>query len=54
LLPQVFQGWTPRNNKAPAFLRGLRFVWAPDERYVSGRPDFPGVWIMVENSVYPN
>jgi hypothetical protein len=37
-LPQVFQGVEesehPRNNKALAFLRGLRFVWCGTRRTV--------------------
>lgn len=29
-------------------------VPAPDERYVSARLGFPGVWSSLENSAYPN
>jgi len=27
---------------------------APDERHVSARLGFPGVWSSLENSAYPN
>ncbi|WP_339484052.1 hypothetical protein [Pseudomonas sivasensis] len=33
---------------------GTLYGAAPDERYVSARPGFPGVWISLENSAYPN
>ena len=32
----------------------LRMVPAPDERYVSARLGFSGVWSSLENSAYPN
>jgi hypothetical protein len=33
---------------------GTLYGAAPDERYVSARLGFPGVWSSLENSAYPN
>lgn len=53
-LPSV-NARSPLKQQSPRISAGAMFCMvAPDERYISGRPGFPGVWIMVENSAYPN
>jgi hypothetical protein len=44
---------TPETTKPR--IAGLRdMVPAPDERYVSARVGFSGIWSSLENSAYPN
>lgn len=45
----------PQKQQRPVFLRVfVLYGAAPDERYVSGRLGFPGVWISVKNFAYAN
>ncbi len=46
---------TLETTKPPHFCEGfVLYSAAPDERYVSARVGFSGIWSSLENSAYPN